>query len=400
VPTNVAQSGNTANAVTITWTDGAAGTPTERYNVECKIYQASWSSTTMASVTGILRGTQSASVPVNPGTLYTCYVAAYDPAATPAYNPVVSTGIVVSYQNSGTCTGRDLLDPTSYGAPRRCDTAGATREQAEQFEEDQIAVFGKPVSRMTNADIDSNGVLNNFAATVPVCWYLCQATQTLTDSRLAQQLTVMNNAYASAGISFSQLRKLNCRNDRGSGTSSTGYTQWMANLGSNSNIDSGWSYLNSLTSTLGWNDCVTIYSGDWEGTGLLGIAQLGLNTYTMQYNYPTTFPGTGSVSPYNLGATMVHETGHNFSLDHVFNQGCSGLGDGVADTPNGNTNYGCPVGQDSCPSSPGKDAINNFMDYTNDCCMNYFSPQQALAMQANIQSRKPSWVTTPAGSRR
>lgn len=97
---------------------------------------------------------------------------------------------------------------------------------------------------------------------------------------------------------------------------------------------------------------------------------------------------------------MVHETGHNFSLDHVFNQGCSGLGDGVADTPNGNTNYGCPVGQDSCPSSPGKDAINNFMDYTNDCCMNYFSPQQALAMQANIQSRKPSWVTTPAGSRR
>lgn len=133
--------------------------------------------------------------------------------------------------------------------------------------------------------------------------------------------------------------------------------------------------------------------GDWDGTGLLGIAQLGLSTYPTQFNYPGTLPG-GDLSPYNLGRTMTHETGHNLGLNHVFAQGCSGLGDSVADTPLGTTNYGCPVGQNSCPSGAGGDAINNFMDYTNDCCMNFFTPQQGAVMQAEIQQRKSGWVTS------
>ena len=90
---------------------------------------------------------------------------------------------------------------------------------------------------------------------------------------------------------------------------------------------------------------------------------------------------------------MTHESGHNLGLYHVFDSGCSGEGDYVADTPLGNTNYGCPVGVDSCPATGG-DAINNFMDYTDDCCMNFFTPQQGLIMQAEIQSSKPGWVTS------
>lgn len=238
-PTNVAQSGNSANAITITWTDGTIGSPIESYAVECKVYQGSFSSASEVSVTGISRGAQRATVPINPSTLYTCYVAAYDPAASPAYNPQVcvavhggdsvhdgdsvqlnsrasldidcvidllaepfalpvlfsplisheyslttltinvcrqpSPGLVASYQNSGTCTGRDLLDPSSFGAPRRCDTAEATKEQQEQLIANQIAVFGKPASEVTSDDLASNA----FGATVPICWYICQNTLTV-----------------------------------------------------------------------------------------------------------------------------------------------------------------------------------------------------------------------------
>jgi hypothetical protein len=79
-----------------------------------------------------------------------------------------------------------------------------------------------------------------------------------------------------------------------------------------------------------------------------------------------TMPG-GSLAPYNLGLTAVHEAGHWFGLLHVFQGGCSAYGDGVLDTPpQATATSGCPSSKDSCPNDPGVDSVHNFMDYSDD----------------------------------
>ena len=66
----------------------------------------------------------------------------------------------------------------------------------------------------------------------------------------------------------------------------------------------------------------------------------------------------------------------------------------VSDTPAvRSANYGCPTGVDSCKRDEGLDMVENFMDYTDDACMDTFTPGQsarALDMTATFRT-----VTNP-----
>ncbi|MEM8525113.1 MAG: M43 family zinc metalloprotease [Bacteroidota bacterium] len=85
-------------------------------------------------------------------------------------------------------------------------------------------------------------------------------------------------------------------------------------------------------------------------------------------------------APFNAGRTLTHEVGHFFGLRHIWGDGNCSVDDFCADTPNaGNSTSGCPTGKDSCPD-PGVDQIENYMDYTDDECMERFTQDQTDRM--------------------
>lgn len=101
--------------------------------------------------------------------------------------------------------------------------------------------------------------------------------------------------------------------------------------------------------------------------------------------------GTVNVaSPYNLGRTAVHEVGHWLGLKHMWGDGYCG-DDLVGDTPKqGSYTPGCPTAfRSSCSNGPNGDMYMNFMDFTDDGCMNLFTKGQKERMRAHFENGGP-----------
>jgi hypothetical protein len=191
------------------------------------------------------------------------------------------------------------------------------------------------------------------------------------DSQITSQMNVLNAAYAAYGWTFVLART----------TRTTNATWYTAQPGTAAE-DAMKAALRQGTAA-----DLNIYSNNMGG-GLLGWA-----TFPSSYaRYPTddgvvilfsSVPG-GTAAPYNLGDTATHEVGHWMGLYHTFQGGCSKTNDSVSDTPaERSPAYGCPIGRNSCTGTryPGLDPIENFMDYTDDACMNTFSNGQGSRME-------------------
>ncbi len=132
-----------------------------------------------------------------------------------------------------------------------------------------------------------------------------------------------------------------------------------------------------------------------NGGGPVGTPLLGWSRFPWQYAAApkmdavtlnvASLPG-GTASGYNLGDTLIHEVGHWLGLLHTFQGGCEGAGDLVSDTAaEAEPSYYCQTTRDTCLASAGLDPVRNFMDYSQDVCMNMFTPGQVRRMDVAFE---------------
>lgn len=118
------------------------------------------------------------------------------------------------------------------------------------------------------------------------------------------------------------------------------------------------------------------------GQNLLGYAQFPggkPETFGIVILYSAFGRGSGYnlLSAYNLGRTATHEIGHCLGLRHIWGDATCG-NDFVDDTPlHDGPNFGCPAQGKlaNCTGNP-VEMWMNYMDYTDDRCMYFFSDGQ------------------------
>lgn len=114
--------------------------------------------------------------------------------------------------------------------------------------------------------------------------------------------------------------------------------------------------------------------------------------------HPEVLPGgTFDGASFPNGLLAAHEAGHYLGLFHTFersaNRGhmpCKDPGDFVADTPTqAGAHFSCPAAIDTCPALPGADDVRNFMNYSDDECMEHFTPLQVQRMVEAAAAYRP-----------
>jgi len=103
-------------------------------------------------------------------------------------------------------------------------------------------------------------------------------------------------------------------------------------------------------------------------------------------------------SPFNKGRTATHEVGHWLGLRHTWGDAVCG-DDSIADTPEQESyNFGCPSFPhlSSCSPNAYGDMFMNFMDFTDDGCMNIFTADQVKEMRSLFATNniRNSFLTT------
>lgn len=304
------------------------------------------------------------------------------------------------------------------------------RATTQQFEE-WIAPKVQDIKSKLLANRGTQGT--TAVVTIPVVVHVIHSGQAvgtnrnISDARVISQITVLNQDF----------RKM--LGTPGHNTNPIGADVeiefCLAKIDPSGNATNGIDRINRST-TWGYNNIQTILKPQtqWDPTkylniwvcqfgsdlnGVLGYAQFPSNSGLAGLQGPFTAETDGVVIDWRAfgssdyapgtyyqdidkGRTTTHEVGHFFGLRHIWGDAgnqedglnCGGT-DYCADTPNaGWENYDCNEVYDSCPEE-GTDMTENYMDYTNDACMNIFTIDQKARILAVLQnSPRRSTLTT------
>lgn len=243
------------------------------------------------------------------------------------------------------------------------------------------------------------------AVTIPVVvhvvWRTGFTSENISDAQILSQIDVLNKDFrrlntdaASTPAEFSPMAadcEINfCLAQRTpQGTSSTGINRVQssrtATWGSNDDVKNP-----SAGGVAAWDP--SKYLNIWVcniGGGVLGYALFpGAPSYLDGVVIESKAFGTvgTAIAPFHLGRTATHEIGHWLDLYHIWGDAKCGE-DYVADTPlHTSSNTGCPAYPKTNSCSNKAEMTSNFMDYSNDACMNVFTAGQKSRMQALFAS--------------
>lgn len=243
--------------------------------------------------------------------------------------------------------------------------------------------------------------------TIPVVVHLIQTSSTviITDARVQSQITVLNEDYRRTNSDASNTRAV-----FQSVATDTEIEFCLATIDPDGCPSTGINRI--VSSTLATGHARTSETqlkalGQWDPTRYLNIWV----PETMQgqlIGYSTFPPGLASspeldgvviggpffgrgagvpLGDYDQGRTTTHEIGHWLGLEHPWLSGCTGTtpascataGDYICDTPPQAVAHtgGCPTGENTCSETPNlPDIVENYMQYTEDVCMNMFTEDQ------------------------
>jgi hypothetical protein len=275
-------------------------------------------------------------------------------------------------------------------AQRNCGSMDYLDKQLQNDEKraKKLDLIEKHTENVLNSPMKAvNGVVY-----IPVVVHVIYNTssENISDAQVLSQITVLNDDF----------RRQNADADNVWSQAADSEIEFcMATTDPQGNPTNGITRTSTSTTAFGTNDQMKFNSSGgkdaWDASkylnlwvcdisgGILGYAQFpggsaSTDGVVCDYQYFGTI-GTAT-APFDLGRTATHEVGHWLNLRHIWGDGGCSVDDFVSDTPTSDAaNYGCALGHVSCSTT---DMVQNYMDYSDDACMNLFTAGQKARMRA------------------
>ena len=237
------------------------------------------------------------------------------------------------------------------------------------------------------------------------------STENISDAQIQSQIDILNEDFRRLNVDASNTPSVFqsiaadievefcLASQDPNGIVSTGITRTLTSQSSFTGNDDVKYSLSGGINAWNTNDYLNIWVCNLS-SGLLGYANFPgtgnaqIDGVVCDYAY---FGNTGTATaPYDLGRTATHEVGHWLNLRHIW--GDANCGDDFCnDTPTQfGSNGGCPsFPYVTCANGPnGGDMFMNYMDYTDDACMNLFTEDQKTRMIDAINTHRSDLLTS------